>query len=269
MKKIFFIFSFLCILGGLFLPQLRLQKEADNTINNVKNFDQESIQSNSTILKNASSQLTSYERMQLISQSWDSNIEPAEEEEGELNKSEAAQLARKSLHTMYDNNYYPVTLTSGYDNWYKWDATLYRAIDTHFHSYAAYFWKIDFTRYDNSEQHTIKMMEDGTILFATTNATGKTIQPYAPEHTAGTSLLKLEYDQSRQLPIYDGETFRAEDLLGQPLVQVVGNSTITDLSQLKNAASKDSPQKPAIYLTYQMLSSTTGQYTYCYIPYEE
>lgn len=46
-------------------------------------------------------------------------------------------------------------------------------MDTTFHTYSAYYWKLVFTKYDGTEKHMVFLLEDGTVLLA--EAEGKDI----------------------------------------------------------------------------------------------
>ena len=39
-------------------------------------------------------------------------------------------------------------------------------MDTTFHTYSAYYWKLIFTKYDGTEKHMVFLLEDGTVLLA-------------------------------------------------------------------------------------------------------
>ena len=66
---------------------------------------------------------------------------------------------------------------SDIDNWYSWNARLYKYTDTTFNTYTAYAWQITFTKYDNSSSHTIFMTENGTILNVETEQKPSKLKP--------------------------------------------------------------------------------------------
>ena len=53
-----------------------------------------------------------------------------------------------------------------YSNWYTWEAAAKKASDNTFNTYTAYYWIIRFEKYDGTQNHTIWMLEDGTIIMA-------------------------------------------------------------------------------------------------------
>ena len=296
-KALLFLILLVVVLTGLLLPKYILNQEASSQLNTVTTLSQSEIKVNPTIMKNASIQLTQSERMQLISQQWQSDLIEAKENEGDLTKSQAAELAKKQIKALYDNGHYPVDLTSGYNNWYKWDATLYKAVDSHFHTYAAYYWQFHFVRYDNSETHTINMMEDGTILYANTDAVGSDrnqkdrsdsdpkdvdsanvstystandsgIKPFSKEEFQNATIIRVKPSQITTLPFYEktyNETtvYRSTNFY-DCIVLIKGNTSITDISQIKP---DDEYQKYSEYYILYETKDHDNNYVYCHIPY--
>lgn len=269
MKKLLLFFGlFLVVLAGLFGPKYILNREASDQLNTVTTLSQSELKVNPTILKNASAQLTTNERMQLISQQWQSDLIEAKENEGDLTKSQAADLAKEQIKVLYDNGHYPVDLTSGYNNWYKWDATLYKAVDSHFHTYAAYYWQFHFVRYDNSETHTINMMEDGTILYARTDANSSNIKPFTDEEFENTTTIHVNASQITTLPFYE-KTYNETTVYNSTdfydcIVLVKGNASITDISEIQP---DDESQKYSEYYLLYETKDHDNNYVYCHIPY--
>ena len=105
------------------------------------------------VVKNASRQLTEEQKCQLIYGEWESEISPATERERSLTEYELIR-----------DNTWPVV--SDYQHWYAWTAESYKAVDTTFQTYAAVFWHVTFTKYDNSEIHEYYITESGTLLDA-------------------------------------------------------------------------------------------------------
>ncbi len=121
---------------------------------------------NLAVARNASANLGIYQKLQLITGKWESNIGQADSYECEMEDFEAVELAKEKLDELYQNALYPVSLTSGYGNWYTWEAEFCKVVDAMFDTYAAYYWKIRFEKYDGTQWHDVYMMEDGTIFFA-------------------------------------------------------------------------------------------------------
>ena len=90
---------------------------------------------------------------------------------GQKDEVEAVELAKKQLDVYYKQGVYPYSVQIQYDNLYSYSSELYCYMDTSFDTYAAYLWKITFTKYDNSVENIVYMTESGTILLAWTNNT--------------------------------------------------------------------------------------------------
>lgn len=118
------------------------------------------------IARNTSAQLDAYDRLRLVSGSWESVIVGASAYEMSLRMHQAADAARKAVEGLYERGLYPCSLSSGYGNWYGWDAAPCKAVDSVFNTYTAYYWKIVFQRYDGGERHTVYVLEDGTFIGA-------------------------------------------------------------------------------------------------------
>ena len=119
-----------------------------------------------SIIKNASKQLTSEQCIQLITGMWESTIAPASEDACTINEFGIRTLVINRVDDLYARGLYPCTLSSSYDQWYSWSATPYRALDTTFQTYAAIYWDITFTKYDNSDYQRFIVTESGDILYA-------------------------------------------------------------------------------------------------------
>lgn len=131
------------------------------------------IASDSLLAKEASESLKLNDRIQLITGQWESETQEAYSYEMTLKDYEAAALARDSMEAIYQKGQYPSDLASSYANWYTWEAFPEKAVDTTFHTYSAYYWKLIFTKYDGTEKHAVFLLEDGTVLLA--EAEGKDI----------------------------------------------------------------------------------------------
>lgn len=151
---------------GIVLPARVLAIQAGQEYNQISNVPEEYLSSSSAMAKSASSNLKTVERLQLIMGQWESNGEAAKSYEMEQEDYEAVTLAREGMKLLYDSGQYPVNLSSEYSNWYSWTAEAYKSVDTTFHTYTAYYWHIHLKKYDGTEEHTIWMLDDGTIFFA-------------------------------------------------------------------------------------------------------
>ena len=121
------------------------------------------------VIRNASKQLTDEQCVQLITGIWESTISRADSEECRLTEYSAKIMATDLVNDLYKKGEYPATVASDYEQWYSWSATPYRALDTTFRTYAAFFWDIRFIKYDGSETHRVIMTEEGTLLYINSN----------------------------------------------------------------------------------------------------
>ena len=121
---------------------------------------------NLAVARNASANLELYQKLQLITGRWESNSNQADSYERQMENYEAVRLAREQTDELCRMGVYPVSLISDYENWFSWEAEFCKVVDATFHTYAAYYWKISFVKYDGSQKHQIYMLEDGTIFLA-------------------------------------------------------------------------------------------------------
>lgn len=167
------IFAVFC---GIFLPGFLLNKNGETSLNHQSTAPMEYYSGvSSAVARNASSQLSLNQRMKLITGLWESEDSAASLNESAISDYEAVSLAKDGLKKLYEGGLYPYSLTDNYGNWYSWNTAFYKSVDSTFHTYTVYYWVIYFTRYDNSETHTVLMTEDGNILFASAH-TNKKIQ---------------------------------------------------------------------------------------------
>lgn len=154
---------FLCC--AFFLPGQVLLWQSGRELDVVGTVPKESYQSEgSALAKEASARLSKEEKLRLITGEWESEISEAGDFEMQLQGYEAVRMAREKVQQMYKEGKFPVDLSELYQNWYGWQVTPYKAVDTTFHTYTAYYWEIVFERFDRQENYTIWMLEDGTIF---------------------------------------------------------------------------------------------------------
>ena len=163
------------VLSGIFLPGILIERQECKAVGEVQAVPAQYIASDSLLAKEASESLKLNDRIQLITGQWESETQEAYSYEMTLEDYEAAALARDSMEAIYQNGQYPSDLASSYANWYTWEAFPMKAVDTTFHTYSAYYWKLIFTKYDGTEKHMVFLLEDGTILLA--EAEGEDISP--------------------------------------------------------------------------------------------
>ena len=153
--------TLLVVLTGIFLPGILIEGQERKAVGEVQAVPAQYIASDSLLAKEASESLKLNDRIQLITGQWESETQEAYSYEMTLKDYEAAALARDSMEAIYQKGQYPSDLASSYANWYTWEAFPEKAVDTTFHTYSAYYWKLIFTKYD------------GTVLLA--EAEGKDI----------------------------------------------------------------------------------------------
>lgn len=259
-------------LVGIFLPGILLNAVNTSNLNIAATLPEEYYSgATPTISRNASSQLSDYQKMMLISGAWESTTVEASFEESTLTEYEAINMAQQSIDKLYEHKNYPCSLNSGFKNWYTWTATLYKATDNSFHTYTAYYWKLTFHRYDAGEHHTVLMMEDGTILCAYTN-----IHYLITDSIADYFSTDSEYASRSSFITYDGDIeklprYRNIDIDETKLriksctVMVVGNRNMTNMSQVHDAFN-DSETTNEFYYLYQLISEYV--YMYTMIPFQ-
>lgn len=201
--------ALIAVVAGLFLPDTLFAVQEQNEYTQVSAVDKKYVASSSSLARTVSENLTTYDRLQMAAGQWESERQTAEDYEMEQEDYEVIALARSKIKELYDVGMYPVDLSSEYANWYTWTITPYKIVDTTFHTYTAYCWEIRFEKYDKSETHIIRMIEDGTIYMA--KAETSEHQEYSGEASADleemrtltrkvTSLDDYQYDVKSLLP---------------------------------------------------------------------
>lgn len=259
-------------LMGIFLPGIVLNATNTSILNIAATLPPE-YYSNTTasISRNASSQLSDYQKMMLISGAWESETREVDIAESTLTEYEAVKMAQKAIDDLYNHNNYPCTLDSGIKNWYTWTAKLYKATDSSFHAYAAYYWELTFDRYDAKEHHTILMTENGTVLCAYTNIhylNADSIADYLStdsEYASKSSFISFTGDVET-LPRYQNIDIPENHLcVKSSFVMVVGNRNMTTMSQVQEDYN-NSETNNEFYCLHQLISEYV--YMYTMIPYQ-
>ena len=259
-------------LVGIFLPGIVLNATNTSILNIAATLPAEYYSNTTpTISRNASSQLSDYQKMMLISGAWESETKEADVAESTLTEYEAVNMAQQAIDNLYNHNNYPCTLDSGFKNWYTWTATLYKATESNFHTYAAYYWKLTFDRYDAKEHHTILMTEDGTVLCAYTNIHYLIVDSIADylstdsEYASKSSFVNFTGDATT-LPRYQNIEIPEDHLrVKSSYVMVVGNRNMTNMSQVREDYD-NSETSNEFYCIHQLISEYV--YMYTMIPYQ-
>lgn len=165
-----FVCCALIVVLSIVAPKYLLARTLTEQTNHVEVAPEEYyLEAGTMMSRNTSSNLSAVDRIKLISGTWDSNMTKCDITEGFLDEVEAVELAKKQLDVYYKQGVYPYSVQIQYDNLYSYSSELYCYTDTSFNTYAAYLWKITFTKYDNSVENIVYMTESGTILLAWTN----------------------------------------------------------------------------------------------------
>lgn len=167
-KNFILVVTTLAIAGlAIWLPGFLVSRNSTSEMSVITSVPPEYYSGPSeSIIKNASRQLTNEQCIQLITGMWESTIAPANEDACTINEFGIRTLVINRVDDLYARGLYPCKLSSAYDQWYSWTATPYRALDTTFQTYAAIYWDITFTKYDNTDYHRFIVTESGDILYA-------------------------------------------------------------------------------------------------------
>lgn len=169
---------------SIWLPGFFMKKNIDAQFTDIKNVPGEYYSGPSeSIIKNASKQLTYSQKIQLILGMWESTITETTEEACNLSEFGIKTIVVNRIEDLHSRGLYPITLSEGQNNWYTWNATPYRALDTTFNAYAAVYWDITFTKFDNTEAHRFIVTESGDILYAEANFTDDVAAEFEPKMT--------------------------------------------------------------------------------------
>ncbi|MDE5965659.1 MAG: hypothetical protein K2G89_02370 [Lachnospiraceae bacterium] len=273
-KKTYFYITLTLMfaLAGILVPGIILTRKNNAIVNHAATLSKNYYSgTTSTISRNASAQLSTYQKMELISGAWESNTLTVEPEESTLTEYEAVNLALESLYELYQHGNYPSELSPSFKNWCTWTATLYKATDSSFHTYCAYYWKLVFDKYDASETHTAFIMEDGTLLCAYTNLNHNlpgTISHYMKNESSQKSRCSIiKYDGAlSKLPLYpDVELPGERPYIRDASIMVVGSTNLRSLNDVKEAYENLDNQYEYYYI-YQILADEA--YMYSIIPYQ-
>ena len=166
-KLIIMSVAVICIvIAGIMVPGIVLEANQKSEHDHVAKVPKSYLPSGSVMAKEASANLKLSEKLSLIDGQWDSTTDDAASYEMDEQDYQAVATCRKSMEKLYDEKLYPVNLSPDYSNWYTWEAAAKKASDNTFNTYTAYYWIIRFEKYDGTQNHTIWMLEDGTIIMA-------------------------------------------------------------------------------------------------------
>ena len=234
------------VFSGIFIPGKLLSFQEKQEYNKVYSVQKQYLSSSAAMSRNASQNLSNNERLQLITGQWESEIQAAKNYEMSQQDYEIVAIAKEQLKQLYDNGLYPVDLSSGYGNWYIWKTEAFKAVDTTFHTYTAYYWKIEFQKYDQSQTHTIWILEDGTIFLAETSGIEKMETPVlntaenvlemyrnnSPEEN--TVVLALDFSDKKIEDWFPYGNLPASDMIWQGLTRITKGTETYAILQCYN-----------------------------------
>ncbi|MCI8507634.1 MAG: hypothetical protein HFJ06_03565 [Lachnospiraceae bacterium] len=230
------------VLAGILLPGILLHMIFSMNLGKTLPAPRDYyIASNSVISRNASSKLSEYEKMKLISGAWESTETPVDSSKSGITEIKAIDFAKKAVEELYQSSLYPYHFDSSYGNWYSWDAELYQCTESTFHTYTAYYWLIHFYKYDDTETHTILMTENGTLLCISVNR---------PNLEPNTNF--FSYEDSINYTRMTREHFRKKYKKGTTPVSFLRVPTSQNLPAYKNMPI----ESPSYYFAEAMLVGT-------------
>lgn len=152
---------------SLFLPSFMLNRKLEKDLNKTMQAPKEYYNtSTSAISKELSSQMSSYEKMELITGIWPREIQEVSISDTDFNVWDYIDEAKSDINNLYLKELYTSQITTDYNNWYTFDARLYLCTDTTFNTYSTYYWILTFTKYDRSQVHHVLLTNDGVLLCA-------------------------------------------------------------------------------------------------------
>lgn len=151
---------------GVFLPGWLFAAQNNREFGTVASAPEEYYSAAySAMARNESAGLAVLNKLQLITGKWSSVLMEPKDFEIDRQDYEVAELARDGIDSLYQAGIYPTGL-EGYGNWYSWQVTAHKAVDTTFHTYSAYYWEVAFQKYDGKERHRVYLLDDGTVFLA-------------------------------------------------------------------------------------------------------
>lgn len=116
------------------------------------------------VTKEFSEKLSEYQKRQLISGAWVSEITPVDKEFYSDSGYHIQEMAKDKINMLSEDGFYPGNIQSSYKEWYNWKCTYLQALDMNFRTYAGFFWKISFTHFESGEKMTVFLTADGRVL---------------------------------------------------------------------------------------------------------
>ena len=245
LNLIIFTAALTLVSSSVVLPRYILKSNAEKNYNTVTEVPTEFYSGPSeAVVKNASKQLSNSQKLQLISGLWESEISAASNSETNISELDAKDLAISKLISLSSDGLYPINVDSDYQKWYSWEASAYKAVDTTFRTYAAIYWDVTFTKYDNSESHRIIITENGDVLFANaaSNTDKKSFGNFSPK-LENIGYLFINDD------ISGTSDEHKNDFQTTPISDNINSSSKSSLSESSNITDNSSTSQTTIMLS--------------------
>lgn len=245
LNLIIFTAALALVSSSVVLPKYILKSNSEKNYNTVTEVPTDFYSGPSeAVVKNASKQLSNYQKLQLISGLWESEISAASDSETNISELDAKDLAISKLISLSSDGLYPINVDSDYQKWYSWEASAYKAVDTTFRTYAAIYWDVTFTKYDNSESHRIIITENGDVLFANaaSNTDTKSFGNFSPK-LENIGYLFINDD------IYGTSDEHINHFQTTPISDNINSSSKSSLSESSNITDNSSTSQTTIMLS--------------------
>ena len=116
------------------------------------------------VIKASSEKLSEYQKNQLITGMWNSEISEVDKSYYEDTGYHMEAQVRDILDKCVEKNLYPVKINSSYSDWYNWKATYMQALDMNFRSYAGFFWRVEFDHYRDVDKFIAYITPEGRVI---------------------------------------------------------------------------------------------------------
>ncbi|MCR5227104.1 MAG: hypothetical protein K6E27_07820 [Eubacterium sp.] len=212
------------------------------------------------VTKEFSEKLSEYQRRQLISGQWASEISEVDKEYFSDTGYHVQEKAKDLISNLNEGGFYPASIDSSYQQWYNWKCTYYQALDMNFKTYAGFFWKTNFLYYEGGEQMTAYTTPDGRLIKviytiddeskSTTQSVGDLKEKYKPYKDKVFSMeesgdiVKLMFGDDFEVTTIeianndDIETVR-QYIKGDKLTSTLGVEDAGESSEVENNAGSD------------------------------
>lgn len=176
------ILIFFAAACGMFIPGFFLKQSSESLSGQIQKAPATIKKGyGNTSIQLASSQLTEYEKIKIIVNP-DNPGSPVYKSNTHIKSNYTmVELAKDRLEKLYLSKLYPSSFKDKTGNWYSYDVTCFEATDSTFQIFSSYYWLITLTKYDKSENHTVLITENGTILYAQAVISGTVDKPSSIE----------------------------------------------------------------------------------------